>query len=56
MVAGGGLMVAATAHRLIKAGRRDLPLDVGYIHFCNDKSTGCKTKFAEEITKAARDC
>lgn len=56
MVAGGGLMVAATAHRLIKAGRRDLPLDVGYIHFCNDKSKGCKTKFAEEITKAARDC
>ena len=55
MVAGGGLMVAATAHRLIKAGRRDLPLDVGYIHFCDDKSKGCKTKFALEITQAARD-
>ena len=55
MVAGGGLMVAATAHRLIKAGRRDLPLDVCYIHFCNDKSKGCKTKFATEITEAARD-
>ena len=53
MIAGGGLMVAATAHRLIKAGRRDLPLDAGYIHFCNDKDKGCKTKFATEITAAA---
>lgn len=55
MLAGGGLAVAATAHRLIKAGRRDLPLDTYYIHFCDDKSKGCKTKFAVEITKAARD-
>ena len=52
MIAGGGLMVAATAHRLIKAGKHDLPLDEYYIHFCKGKA--CKTKFASEITQAAK--
>ena len=51
MIAGGGLMVAAAAHRIIKAGKRDMPLDEYYIHFC--KETDCKTKFAAEITQAA---
>lgn len=51
MIAGGGLMVASAAHRLIKAGKRDMPLDERYIHFCKDRD--CKTKFASEITAAA---
>lgn len=52
MIAGGGLMVASAARRLIKAVKRDLPLDEYYIHFC--KGSDCKTKFASEITQAAR--
>lgn len=52
MIAGGGLMVASAAHRLIKAGKHDLPLDERYIHFCKGKD--CKTKFASEITQAAK--
>ena len=51
MIAGGGLMVAAAAHRIIKAGKRDLPLDKYYIHFCKD--TDCKTRFALAIIEAA---
>lgn len=52
MIAGGGLMVAAAASRLIKAGKHDMPLDEYYIHFCKGKA--CKTEFASEITKAAK--
>ena len=51
-IAGVGLMVGAGVHRLAKAARHDLPLDEYNLFFC--KHGLCKTKFARDITNAAR--
>ena len=51
-VAGGLLLVGTSAHRLIKAAKRDLPLDENRLFFCKDSD--CKTRFARDIIEAAR--
>ena len=43
-VAGVALMVGATAYRIIKASKRDLPLDEYRLFLCKD--TDCKNRFA----------
>ena len=50
-VAGLGLMVGTTAYRVVKAAKRDLPLDEYHLFFCKD--TDCKTRFAQVRTDAA---
>ena len=50
-IAGVGLMVVSSGHRLIKAARRDLPLDEYRLFFCKDAD--CKTRFAQDVTNAA---
>lgn len=47
-VAGGALIIGSGAYRIIKAARRDLPLDEYRLFFCKD--TDCKTKFARAVT------
>ena len=50
-IAGVGLMAVTVCHRLIKAARRDLPLDECRLFFCKDAD--CKTRFAQDVTDAA---
>ena len=51
-IAGVGLMVGTGVHRLVKAAKRDLPLDEYHIFFC--KNMRCKNRFARDITNAVR--
>ena len=53
VLAGAGivLMGGTVAYRLIKAAKRDLPLDEYRLFFCKD--TDCKTKFAWDVTNGA---
>ena len=50
-VAGLGLMVGTTVHRVFKAAKHDLPLDEYHLFFCKD--TDCKTRLARDVTNAA---
>ena len=51
-IAGVGLMIGTATHRLLKAAKHDLPLDEYLIFFC--KNSRCKTRFARDVTNAAR--
>ena len=51
-VAGVLLLAGASAHRLIKAAKRDLPLDEYWLFFC--KYSDCKSRFAWHTIEAAR--
>ena len=53
MVGGIVLFAAGGVTRIVKAGRHDLPLDKYHMFFCD--SGRCKSNFAREITKAARE-
>ena len=46
-IAGGALMVGTAGYRLIKAAKRDLPLEEYHLFFCKDSS--CKTRFAQNV-------
>ena len=53
MVGGIALFAAGGVARIVKAAKRDLPVDEYLIFFCSYGS--CKTNFAREITKTARE-
>ena len=53
MVGGITLFAAGGVARIVKAAKHDLPLDEYRIFFC--KYGRCKTNFAREITKTARE-
>ena len=53
MIAGGVVFIGSAINRIARAAERDLPLTEYRISFCKNKR--CKTRYAEAITKAARE-
>ena len=50
-IGGGALLAGVAVRRVVKAAKRDLPLDEYQMFFCKGKR--CKTRFARDVTKFA---